>query len=219
VKPERKTRLGFLGPAVVIVGAVAAGFLIWYMQSVRPIAGDVIDTIAIDPRHSIVLRKEAKSDRSFIELREGDVVKWQALIPHYAGAPGRPAVAWSDQAVTVRVARDGRAEVFAFARGTAHKLGTLRLSADHEPIEMHPSGPITLSDHRHSFELIGGADWHEVIAIDLANGSGAWKVELGAVPIEAAGVDGTHLWISQGGRRRTFDGASGREEPGNKPLN
>jgi hypothetical protein len=219
VKPARKTRLGFLGPAIVIVGAVTAGFLIWYMQSVRPVAGDVIDTIAIDPQHSLVLRKEAKSDRSFIEMREGDVVKWQALIPHYAGTPGRPAVAWSDRAVTVRVERDGRAQVFAFARGTAQKLGALRLAPEHEPIEMHAGGPITLTDHKHSFELLGGDDWHQVIAIDLSTGDGAWKVELGPTPIDSAGVEGSSLWISQGGRRRTFDGVTGREQTADKPLN
>lgn len=216
---ERKSRLGFLGPAIVIVGALAAGFLIWFMQTQKPVAGEVIDTITIDPQHTLVLRKEANSDRSFIELRQGPDVKWQALIPHYAGAPGRPAVAWSDRAVTVRVQRNGRAEVFAFARGTAQKLGTLRLAAQHEPIVMHANGPISLTDHVRSYELVGGADWHQVIAIDLSNGSGIWVTDLGAAPIEAAGVEGASLWISQAGRRRTFDGATGRETPGDKPLN
>lgn len=216
---ERKVRLGFLGPAIVIVGAVAAGLLIWFMQTQRPVAGDVIDTVSIDPQHSLVLRKEATSDRSFIELREGPDVKWQALIPHYAGAPGRPAVAWSDRAVTVRVERNGRAEVFAFARGTAQKLGTLRLAAQHEPIQMHANGPISLTDHVRSYELVGGADWHQVIAIDLSNGTAAWQTDLGPAPIEAAGIEGASLWISQGGRRRTFDVATGREVPADKPLN
>jgi hypothetical protein len=222
VKPGKttQTRLGFLGPAIVIAGAVIAGLLIWFMQTQRPIAGDVIDTIAIDATHSIVLRKEAKSDRSFIELREGAKVKWQALIPHYAGAPGRPAVAWCDGAVTVRVERDGRAEVFAFGRTSAQKLGTLRLAPEHEPIEMHASGPISLSDHAHprSYELVGGTDWHQVFAIDLSSGSGLWIADLGASPIEAAGIDGPNLWISQAGRRRTFDAATGREQTADKPL-
>jgi hypothetical protein len=216
-----QTRLGFLGPAIVIAGALIAGVLIWYMQSVRPVAADVIDTVTIDAHHSLVMRKEAKSDRSFIEMRDGPTVKWQALIPHYAGSPGRPAVAWSDGAVTVRVERDGRAEVFAFARGTAHKLGTLRLAPEHEPIETQPSGPISITDHAHprSYELVGGADWHQVIGIDLSNGTGLWRVDLGASPIEAAGVEGPTLWISQAGRRRTFDAATGHEQTADKPLN
>ena len=110
-KPRRKSRFGWLGPAIVIVGAAIAGVAIWFMQSVRPEAGAVIDTIPIDARRSLVLREEVKSDRSFIELRDGDTVTWQALIPHYAGAKGRPAVAWSDQAVTVRVERNDRVVV------------------------------------------------------------------------------------------------------------
>src|SRR5689334_17258004 len=100
------------------------------MQSVRPVAGEVIDTIQMDARRSLVLRKETKSDRSFIELRDGDTVKWQALIPHYAGSKGRPAVAWSEKAVTVRVERDRRAEVFAFALQNAQKLGAYRLAVE-----------------------------------------------------------------------------------------
>lgn len=218
---ERKVRLGFLGPAIVIVGALVAGLAIWFMATQRPVPGDVIDTVVIDPHHSVVLRKEAKSDRSFIELHEGSELKWQALIPHYAGTPGRPGIAWSDRAVTVRVERDGRAEVFAFARGTAQKLGTLRLAHEKEPITMHAGGPISLSDHAHprSFEIAGGTDWHQVFAIDLTNGSGLWKADLGPAPIEDAGVEGANLWISQGGRRRTFDAATGRETPAAKPLN
>lgn len=217
----RKVRLGFLGPAIVLVGAAVAGVAIWFMATQRPVAGDVIDTVTIDPHHSVVLRKEAKSNRSFIELHEGQQLKWQALIPHYAGTPGRPGIAWSDQAITVRVERDGRAEVFAFARATAQKLGTLRLAHEKEPITMHSGGPISLSDHGppRSFEIAGGADWHQVFAIDLSNGSGLWKADLGAAPIEDAGVDGSVLWISQAGRRRTFDAATGRETPAAKTLN
>jgi hypothetical protein len=218
---ERKVRLGFLGPAIALVGAAVAGLAIWFMATQRPVPGDVIDTVKIDPHHAVVLRKEAKSDRSFIELHEGSELKWQALIPHYAGTPGRPGVAWSDRAITVRVERDGRAEVFAFARATAHKLGTLRLAPEKEPIAMHAGGPISLSDHGppRSFEIAGGAGWHQVFAIDLSNGSGLWKADLGAASIEDAGIDGSLLWISQGGRRRTFDAATGRETPANKPLN
>ena len=51
----------------------------------------VIDTISIDATHSVVVRAESGGDRSFLELREGDAVKWQALIPHYIGDHARPA--------------------------------------------------------------------------------------------------------------------------------
>ena len=215
----RKTRLGWLGPAIVIVGAAVAGLAIWFMQTARPVAGEIIDTIAIDARRSIVVRKEASSNRSFIEVRDGSEVKWQALIPPYAGAKGRPAVAWSDAAVTVRVSRDGRAEVFAFAMNNAHKLGAFRIATEHEPITTHPTGPITLTDHVRAYELVGGADWHQLVAVDIVRGGGVWKVELGKDPITAGGVEPGRVWVEQAGRRRAFDAETGRETPDNKPLN
>lgn len=215
----RKTRLGWLGPAIVIVGAAVAGVAIWFMQSVRPEPGAVIDTIPIDARHSLVLRAEAKSDRSFIELREGSEVKWQALIPHYAGAPGRRAVAWSEKAVTVRVERNGRAEVFAFALNNAHKLGAYRIAAEREPIAMHPEGPITLTDHVRAYELVGSPTWHQLVAVDIVRGGGVWKAELGKDPITAGGVERGQVWLEQAGRRRWFEAETGRETPDGKPLN
>src|SRR3954468_19271793 len=113
----RKRWLGFLGPIIVTVGAAVAVLAAWYVLKARPKAGDVIDTFTIDPKRSIVVRGEQGGKRSFIELHEDGELKWQALIPTYAGAPGRPAVAWGDKAITVRVDREGgRAEVFAFAR-------------------------------------------------------------------------------------------------------
>jgi GTP-binding protein HflX len=42
----KKTRLGWLGPAIVLVGLALAGLMTWFMVSSRPSAGAVIDTIA-----------------------------------------------------------------------------------------------------------------------------------------------------------------------------
>ena len=210
--PKRR-RLGLLGPIIVLVGAIAAGLGTWYMVAARPEPGDVIDTIALDPNAKLVIRGERGGKRSFVELHEGGKLKWQALIPPYAGEPGRPAVAWSDSAVTVRVDRDsGRAEVFAFSRSTASKLGALRLAQAHEPIRIHRDGPITFTDHQRSYELVGGADWHEMIAIDLTSGEGVWRAVLGKTPIRAGGVEAGKVWIEQGEMRRSFDAATGRED-------
>jgi hypothetical protein len=215
-----KRRLGLLGPILVLVGAAVAAVGTWYVISARPQAGDVIDTFAIGEGAKIVVRGEQGGPRSFIELHEQGALKWQALIPRYAGAPGRPAVAWSDTAITVRVDRDGgRAEVFAFSRATAAKLGALRLAQTHEPIRIHAEGPITLTDHVRSYELVGGADWHELIAIDLATGEGVWKAELGKLPITAASIDGTTVWVEQAGNRRRFDATTGREQTVTQSLN
>ena len=202
--------LGYLGPAIVLVGIAASAAAILYMRSARPVPGDVLDTIAIDDTHSFVVRSDAKdSRRSFLELREKADVKWQALIPHYAGSPGRPAIAWSPNIVTVRVERDGRAEVFAFAMTTAAKVGALRLAPEHEPITTQASGPITLTDHRFSYEVAGGPGWNQVVAINLDTGKGVWKADLGPDPVAAGGIEGRSLWLQQGPKRKLFDLATG----------
>ncbi len=197
-------KLGWLGPAIVIVGVAVAAVAIWYIVHARPSAGAVIDTIPIDDGDAIVVREESGGDRSFIELHHGDDVKWQALVPHYIGEKGRPAVAWSPIAVTVRVDRDGRAEVFALSRHDAEKLGGFQLAPEHEPIHVEPAGPITLTDHVRSYEIVGGADWHRLTSVDLRTGLGLWKVELGKVPVTNAGIDSGHVWVEQGTRRRKY---------------
>lgn len=213
-------RLGFLGPIIVIVGAAVAGLAILYMIHARPEAGAVIDTINVDPTTQIVIRAEQGGNRSFVELHERGTLKWQALIPPYAGAPGRPGVAWSDKAITVRVDREsGRAEVFAFSRSNSARLGSLRLAQAHEPIHIHAVGPVTLTDHVRSYELVGGADWHELIAINLSTGEGVWKADLGKAPISAGGVEADRVWLEQAGKRRWFDAATGRELPVTQSLN
>jgi hypothetical protein len=214
-----KRRLGWLGPIIVLVGAIVAVFASWYVLTARPKAGEVIDRIAID-NGEIVIRAEQGGKRSFIELHEKGALKWQALIPPYAGAPGRPAVAWGERAITVRVDREsGRAEVFAFSRLNASRLGALRLAQNHEPIRIHAEGPITLTDHVRSYELVGGAGWHELIAIDLKTGEGVWRAELGNQPITAGGVDNGRVWVEQAGKRRWFAAVTGREEPVTQSLN
>jgi len=208
-----KSRLGLLGPILAFVALAAAGTAIWYMVHARPEPGAVIDTVQIGPDAKLVVRGEQGGHRSFLELHENGALKWQALIPHYAGTPGRPALAWNEKAITVRVDRDnGRAEVFAFTREHAKKLGLLRLAPDKEPIHIHREGPITLTDEVRGYELVGGPTWHELIAVELGTGNGAWRVELGPSPITAGGVEGGTVWLEQAGKRRTFDGATGREQ-------
>src|ERR1041385_424017 len=108
-----RQRLGWLGPGIVLAGAAVAAVGVWYMVHARPVAGAVIDTIAVDDHRAIVVRAEAGGDRAFVELRDRDAVVWQALVPHYSGRPGVPGIAWSPTAVSVRVVRDGHAELFA----------------------------------------------------------------------------------------------------------
>ena len=206
-------RLGLLGPMIVVVGAAVAGVGVWYYQHSRPKAGVVIDAIAVGSDQSLVIRDEQGGDRSFLELHKGDEVVWQALIPHYVGTHARPGIAWSPTAVTVRVQRGPRAEVFGLAMDTALKLGGFRLAPEHEPNTTPAAGPITLTDHAHSYELVGGAGWHQLVGVELLSGQAMWKVELGAPPVTDGGIDGGDVWVLQApGPRRYFDALTGRED-------
>ncbi|MBV8761075.1 MAG: PQQ-like beta-propeller repeat protein [Deltaproteobacteria bacterium] len=201
----------YLGIIIVASGAAIAGAMIWFMMHVRPRPGAVIDHFVVAPNTEIVIRAEQGSDRNFLELHESGQLKWQALIPHYAGSPGRPAVAYSPTAITVRVSRDGHAEVFAFATNSAEKIGGYRIAAEHEPITTHPDGPITLTDHVRAYELAAGSDWHQIAAVDLSTGKGVWKRELGPAKITDGGVDASGVWLVQDGKRRLLDPATGTD--------
>jgi hypothetical protein len=205
-------RRRWLGPTIVGVGAAVAAVGVWYVLHARPKAGDVIDSFDLGNGGTLLVRAEAGGERSFIELRDHDEVVWQALIPHYAGAKGRPALAWSQVAVTVRVERSGRAEVFAIAMNDAAKLGGFRLAPEHEPIATQSDGPITLTDHVRSYELVGGADWHQLVAVDLATGKALWKDELGRQPITEGHIEGSLIWLTQGPRKRRFNMFNGSED-------
>lgn len=204
-------RLGYLGPAIVIVGTMIAGVGAWYAVHARPKPGDVIDTIELGERRQLVLRREIDGDRAFLELRDRDAVQWQALIPHYSGTRIRRGLAWGPTAVTVRIERGGRQEIFAVAMRDGRKLGGRRLAPDRDPIATPAFGPITLTDHRFSYELVGGTDWHQMIAIELATGTVAWNVELGLTPASDGGIANGRIWLMQNGNRRTFEASTGRE--------
>src|SRR5262249_20584705 len=115
-------------------------------------------------------------------------------------------------AITVRIERGGRAEVFALTRGEAARLPGYRLAVEHEPITTQPTGPLTLSDHVRSYELVGGSDWHQLIAVDLSDGVGVWKTDLGPAPVTGGGLEDGAVWIDQGERHRMFSVLTGREE-------
>jgi hypothetical protein len=209
----RREKLGWLGPAIVGVGAAVAALGVWYMVHARPTAGAVIDTIAIDGHRALVVRGEAGGERAFVELRDGDAVVWQALVPRYGGRPGAPGVAWCPTAVSVRVIRDGHAELFALAMHDASKLGGMRLAPAHGPIVENAAGPVTLTDHVRSYEVVSGPDWHQLVAIDLTSGRALWARELGAAPARAGGVTGGEVWIEQGAGPHGFAVMTGEDRP------
>ena len=198
-----RQRLGWLGPAIVLVGAAVAAVGVWYMVSVKPVAGPVIDTLVVDDHRALVVRGETGGDRAFVELRDDERVLWQALVPHYAGRAGASGIAWGATAVSVRVIRDGHAELFALALHDASKLGGMRLAPEHGPVQEDPASPVTLTDHVRSYEVVAGPDWHQLVAIELKVGHALWSRELGSAPVRAGGVEGDLVWIDQspGGRR------------------
>ena len=205
-------KLGLLGPIIFFVGVAIACLGAWYVIHARPHAGDVIDTIEIDNGDTLVVRGEHGGERAFLELHHGGELAWQALIPHYAGSKGRSGIAWSPTAITVRIERGGRAEVFALTRGEAARLPGYRLAVEHEPITTPATGPITLTDHVRSYEFVGGSDWHQVIAVDLLTGLGVWKVDLGPAPVTGARVEGGIVSIDQGEMHHRLSVVSGHEE-------
>jgi outer membrane protein assembly factor BamB len=202
----------YLGPILFFIGAAAAVLGIWYVRHAAPKPGAVIDTIPVDKGVDIVVRAEDGGNRSFVELHMNGKVKWSALIPHYAGEAGRPAIAWSPTAVTARFERDGHAEIFAFAMSNAEKIGGYKLAPEHEPITTQKRGPITLTDHIRAYEVVGGTDWHQVIAVDLSTGKGLWKRDLGAGEITDGGVDSGSVWLVQDGKRRLLDSVTGADK-------
>lgn len=197
----RKSRLGFLGPGIVIAGLIIGGIGVWIIYKNKPEAGAVIDTIVVDDKTKIVIRDEHGGDRDFVELVENGEVKWQALVPPYAGKPGRPGVTWSDVAVSVRVIRGGKAELFSLARANGSKLGGTHLAAEHDKIKLDAPGPLSISDHVRTYEIVAGDGWNEVTAIDLKLGTPLWKKELGPAPITGGSIEGGQLILEQAGTK------------------
>jgi hypothetical protein len=207
----KRRRLGLLGPVIVLVGIAAAGAGVFLMVKNKPKAGAVIETINVEPGTQILVRAEDGGERSFVELHRGDELVWQALVPHYGGRPGATGVAWSDVAVSVRVIRDHKAEVFALAIRDAEKLGGTHLGVEHGAIKENAPGPVTLSDHLRSYEIVAGDGWNQLTAMDLKNGHKLWTIELGPTPVTAGSVTGGVITLEQG-QKRYFNVFTGKED-------
>jgi hypothetical protein len=212
---KRRTRLGWLGPAIVAVGVAVAIVGLVLMVRGRPVPGEVLDTLAVDNGERIVVRAEDGGDRTFIELHrampDGEQLVWRAMVPPYGGRPGAPGIAWNDEAVSVRVVRNGFDEIFAISRESAAKLGGFRLAPNHGPVVRAKEGPVTMTDHVRSYELVAGPDWHQLVAFDLTSGEASWRVELGPQPVADGGVSDGIIWVRQGSVTRRFHARDGSE--------
>jgi hypothetical protein len=217
-----RRRLGWLGPALLALGVAAAGVGIWYIRAAAPLAGAVIDTFDIGSGGKIVINAEAGSgDRAFVSVYDGDALRWQELIPHYAGRAGRPAVSWSTRGhvMSVRVERDHREELWALGLPDGEKGGALFLAPEHEPIAAQlavelpaeKDVPLSVHDDTRSFELVSGPGWHQLVGIDLPTGKALWKLELGPEPITRLGVADGRVDVDQGAARRQIDVRDGHD--------
>jgi hypothetical protein len=216
VVEKKKRSFGWIGIALVAVGVVVAVIGAWYVVHARPKTGAVIDEIQIDPSSKFVISGEDGGNRSFLELNRNGETVWQALIPHYAGEKGRPGIAWNDKAVTVRVDRGDHAEVFALSMESAAKLGGFKLAPDHEPTLTQKTGPITITDHTRSYEIIGTDKWHELVAVELRTGKALWAAQLGHWDVTDAGVETPYVWVIQAKQKRWYNMLNGNE---NRSLN
>lgn len=210
-----KSRLGFLGPGIVIAGLIIGGFGAWMIYKNKPEVGGVIDTLVVDDTTKIVIRAEAGGPRAFVELQKNGDVKWQAMVPPYAGGPGRVGVTWSDVAVSVRVVRGGKAELFSLARSNGSKLGGIHLANEHDKIKLDATGPLSFTDHARSYEIIAGDGWNQLVAVDLRIGQPLWKKELGPTPITGGRIESGQLVLDQAGTKygkRWFNVFTGKED-------
>lgn len=215
---SRGRNVGWIGIVIVGLGVAVAAVATWYILHARPKMGALIDSIPIDNDSHFELHEEL-AGRSFIELVSHGELKWRALIPKYAGEKGRPGVAWNADAVTVRVDRGGKqAEVFALSMKDSAKLGGFRLAPDHPGAVTEKTGPITVTDHIRSYELIGEHDkWHSLTAVDLKTGKALWSADLGHWDVTDAGVEPPlYVWVVQAKQKRWYNVLNGNE---NRSLN
>lgn len=210
----------WLAPALLTLGVAGGALGVWYMMHAHPRAGAYYEVFAIDDHLAVALRAEEGSERSFVELVDrGRGVRWQALIPEYAGRADAPGIAASPTAITVRVRRDGKDELWALSTEDADKLGQVGLLAGAARAGAKPPAAITVSDATQSFELVGDATHSTAItAIQLADGHAQWRVDLGADDVAGAWLGPDALWIrTTAGKIRGLARATGAEAGGAAP--
>ncbi|HTJ41652.1 MAG TPA: hypothetical protein VL463_06130 [Kofleriaceae bacterium] len=205
----------WLAPTLLALGVAVGGLGVWFMLHARPTAGDYYEVFALDETSAVALRVEQGSDRSFVELVEvGRGVRWQALIPPYAGRANAPAIAASPTAITVRVRRDDKDELWALSTEDADKLGQVELLPGAARSAVAPA-VITASDRDQSFEFVGDASHATAVtAIRLADGHAQWRVDLGDDEVRDAWLDAHALWIRTARGVRGLDRETGAAATG-----
>lgn len=207
-----RSRLGWLGPAIVIAGLAIGGVGIWIILKNKPKVGAVIEKIDIGKGQELEIRAEDGGVRNFLELYENGQLKWESMIPTYAGDATHRAITWGDIAVSARVLRGGKAEIFALARADGTKLGGVNLGVDHGAIKPGFDGQFSITDGKRSYEIVAGDTWNQVMAIDLQTGRALWKRDFRAPAATGARVQGGNLVIDHDGKSHWFNVFTGKED-------
>jgi hypothetical protein len=203
----------WLAPLLLSTGIAIGAVGVWFMLHARPTPGAYYEVFAMDEKRAVALRHEEGSERSFVELVEiGHGVRWQALIPPYAGTPTAPGIAASPNAITIRVRREGKDWVWALSTENNDKLGEVELIPGAPRAGAHPPAAVTVSDATQSFELTGD-DTHStsVTAIQLADGHPQWRVDVGQGDVAQAWLCPPGLCIATpDGTQVVLDRATGQ---------
>ena len=213
VAAPRRASGRWLAPLLLAAGVAIGGFGVWFMLHARPTPGAYYEVFAMDDRRAVALRHEEGTERSFAELLEiGRGVRWQALIPPYAGRPTAPGIAASPTAVTVRVRREGKDWVWALSTDDNDKLGEVELILGPTRAGAHPPAVVTVSDATQSFEFAGDESHStSVTAIRLADGHPQWRSDVGQGDVAAAWLCAPGLCISTpDGTQVVLDRATGQ---------
>jgi hypothetical protein len=214
VQVQPRHRLGWLGPLLVIIGLAGGAFGIWWMQQVRPVAGKVIDAIALGDDAYVVIRDQQGSSRNFLEMIVAGNVKWQTMIPPYAGRLGSPAIGVGPDTLSVRLVRNGHSEVFGLSISNASKVGSFKIAADRPASPTgHCGKVITLTNGSLSFEVVEGDGWNDIAAVDVTTGVPIWSAKLGAATILDGGFVDDVVWLWNGTATLAFALADGAPKP------
>jgi hypothetical protein len=210
----------WLAPLILGVGVAVAALGVWVMVSSRAHAGAYYEVLATDGPYAVALRHQDGSNRSFVELIEtGKGVRWQAMVPQYAGSPTAIGLAASPTAITVRVTRNGQDELWALSTEDSEKLGQLGLVPGGPAPGVQPPAVVTVADAVQSFEFAGAPDRAtSVVGIELATGAPKWRVELGPISVRGAWLADKTLWIDTSGGPKGLDRATGTPVEGPAPT-
>ncbi|HEY4179837.1 MAG TPA: PQQ-binding-like beta-propeller repeat protein [Kofleriaceae bacterium] len=207
-----RIRLGWLGPAIVIAGLAIGAVGIWIVIKNKPHVGAVIERIDIGKGQELAIRKEDGGDRNFLEMYEKGQLKWESMIPTYAGDATHRAITWGEIAIATRVIRGGKAEIFALSRADGTKLGGVNLGVDHGAIKPGFAGQFSVTDGKRCYEIVAGDTWNQVMTIDMQTGKALWKRDFPAPAATSVRVEGGNLVIEHAGKSRWFNVFTGKED-------